>query len=123
MLTATRSGEVRNADWSEIDWECATWTIPAERMKAGKEHRIPLSAQAMAVLQDARGFSGTDGLVIPGATVGQGTERYGPDPTDAAAGDTVNCSRVSAPASGIGPLNSRGQAGRSVSRHWPIPVG
>ena len=45
VLTATRSGEVRNADWSEIDWESATWTIPGERMKAGKEHRIPLSGQ------------------------------------------------------------------------------
>ena len=71
VLTATRSGEVRNADWSEIDWECATWVIPAERMKAGKEHRIPLSDQAMAVLQDARGFSGAEGLVFPAPRSGK----------------------------------------------------
>ena len=50
ILTATRSGEVRNADWYEIDLERAIWTIPAERMKAGKEHVVPLSAVALAVL-------------------------------------------------------------------------
>ena len=65
VLTAVRSGEVRGADWSEIDWETATWTIPAERMKADKEHRIPLSTQAMAVLRDAWGISGPEGLIFP----------------------------------------------------------
>ena len=65
VLTAVRSGEVRGADWGEIDWESATWTIPAERMKAGKEHRIPLSAQALATLRDAWAFSGPDGLIFP----------------------------------------------------------
>ncbi|ASY58448.1 integrase arm-type DNA-binding domain-containing protein [Sinorhizobium sp. CCBAU 05631] len=50
VLTATRSGEVLNARWSEIDFDAATWTIPAERMKAGKEHVVPLSAHALAIL-------------------------------------------------------------------------
>ncbi|MDX0001574.1 tyrosine-type recombinase/integrase [Sinorhizobium meliloti] len=51
VLTATRSGEVLNARWSEIDFDAATWTVPAERMKAGKEHVVPLSARALAILK------------------------------------------------------------------------
>ena len=43
ILTATRSGEVRGARWSEIDLTTGIWTIPAGRMKAGREHRVPLS--------------------------------------------------------------------------------
>ena len=71
VLTATRSGEVRNADWSEIDWESATWTIPGERMKAGEEHRIPLSSQAMETLRDAWGISGPEGLIFPAPRTGK----------------------------------------------------
>lgn len=51
ILTAARSGEVRGAAWEEIDMNCALWTIPAVRMKAGREHRIPLSAEAIALLK------------------------------------------------------------------------
>lgn len=51
ILTATRSGEARGAKWSEIDLNTATWTIPAERMKSGEEHRVPLSREAMEVLE------------------------------------------------------------------------
>lgn len=51
ILTAARSGEVRGATWDEIDFENRTWTIPANRMKAGKEHRIPLSDSALSILQ------------------------------------------------------------------------
>jgi integrase len=43
ILTAARSGEVIGARWSEVDLAKAIWTVPAERMKAGKEHRVPLS--------------------------------------------------------------------------------
>ncbi len=71
VFTAVRSGEVRGADWTEIDWECATWTIPAGRMKAGKEHRIPLSTQAMETLRDAWGISGPDGLLFPAPRTGK----------------------------------------------------
>ena len=46
ILTAARSGEVRGATWSEIDMKARVWTVPAERMKAGKPHRVPLSMQA-----------------------------------------------------------------------------
>ena len=50
ILTAARSGEVRGATWGEIDCEAAVWTVPGARMKAGKEHRAPLSDAALALL-------------------------------------------------------------------------
>ncbi|CAN7375455.1 integrase arm-type DNA-binding domain-containing protein [Acidovorax sp. LjRoot74] len=52
ILTAARSGEVRGAKWSEIDLQNKIWTIPAERMKAGKEHRVPLASQVIKLLKD-----------------------------------------------------------------------
>lgn len=52
ILTAARSGEVRGMLWSEIDRQRAIWTIPAARMKAGKEHTVPLSAAALALLAE-----------------------------------------------------------------------
>lgn len=64
LLTAARSGEVRGATWNEIDLEGAVWTVPGERMKAGKEHRVPLSAQAVALLLRQPRIEGTD-LVFP----------------------------------------------------------
>lgn len=51
ILTAARSGEVRGAKWGEIDLTTAMWIVPADRMKAGKEHRVPLSGAAVAMLQ------------------------------------------------------------------------
>jgi integrase len=47
ILTAARTGEVIGAKWSEIDFEARLWLIPAERMKAGREHRVPLSREAL----------------------------------------------------------------------------
>ena len=64
-LTVVRSGECRLATWDEVDLETATWTIPAERMKAKREHRIPLSARAMEILYDARQRTGGHGLIFP----------------------------------------------------------
>ena len=51
ILTGVRSGEVRNATWSEFDLDKAVWTIPAERMKGGREHRVPLSEQALRLVR------------------------------------------------------------------------
>jgi integrase len=51
ILTATRSGEVYGARWSEIDISAKVWTVPAARMKAGREHRVPLSDRAAAILE------------------------------------------------------------------------
>src|SRR5262249_10135859 len=50
ILTAARAGEVLGATWAEIDVAARTWTIPADRMKAGKEHKVPLSDRAIALL-------------------------------------------------------------------------
>lgn len=56
IFTAARSGETRGATWEEIDEEAAEWTIPGERMKAGREHVVPLSTPALAILKRAREF-------------------------------------------------------------------
>ncbi|MCJ2077900.1 tyrosine-type recombinase/integrase [Methylobacterium sp. E-016] len=59
ILTAARTGEALGARWSEIDMEAGIWIVPAERMKGGTEHRVPLSAAALAVLAQMRGFDET----------------------------------------------------------------
>ena len=64
ILTAARSGEVRGATWPEFDLDVAVWTVPAERMKARKEHRVPLSEAALAVLRTLPRIEGAD-LVFP----------------------------------------------------------
>ena len=51
--------------WDEVDLQEATWTVPAERMKAGEPHRVPLSRRALAILGEARNFSDGNGLVFP----------------------------------------------------------
>ena len=65
ILTAARSGEARGATWSELDLGNRLWTIPAERMKGGAEHRVPLSDAALAVLHEAAPLCGDNGLVFP----------------------------------------------------------
>ena len=64
-LTACRSGEVRGATWAEMDRDAGTWRIPAARMKARREHRVPLSAPALAILDRAWAFRDASGLVFP----------------------------------------------------------
>lgn len=71
VLTAARSGEARGARWSEIDLHHAAWKIPASRMKAGKEHRIPLSPRAVAILEAARARTRGLDLVFPTRKRGQ----------------------------------------------------
>ena len=65
ILTAARSGEARGARWSEMDMDAATWTIPAERMKANVEHSVPLSARATTILAEASSISDGSDLVFP----------------------------------------------------------
>lgn len=64
-LTAVRTSEARLARWSEFDLEAGLWTIPGERMKAGREHQVPLSAAALDVLKAARKLSKGE-RVFPG---------------------------------------------------------
>lgn len=66
ILTAARSGEVRGARWDEIDEDAKVWTVPAERMKAGIEHRVPLSDAALAVLAQVRETVPFHRVVFPG---------------------------------------------------------
>lgn len=70
ILTAARSGEVRGATWSEINLDKAQWTISAERMKAGREHTVPLSKRAVALLKALPRIEGQD-YVFPGAVAGR----------------------------------------------------
>ena len=65
VLTACRSGEVRLAGWDEIDLEAGEWTIPGERMKAQRPHRVPLSGRAVEILGEARTLGNGGGLVFP----------------------------------------------------------
>ena len=65
VLTAARSGEARGATWDEIDIAGQEWRIPSRRMKAGMEHRVPLSRQALAVLREAMVLRDESGLVFP----------------------------------------------------------
>jgi integrase len=66
ILNASRSGEVRGAKWREIDIENAIWTIPAERMKAKREHRVPLSEAAIELLNIMKPLAhGPDNLIFP----------------------------------------------------------
>lgn len=72
VLTATRSGETREALWNEIDLDRAVWTIPSSRMKAKKPHRVPLSPRCLAILAEAKALKrdGND-LVFPGTKEGK----------------------------------------------------
>ena len=70
ILTAARSGEVRGAKWDEIDLEASLWTVPASRMKVGKEHIVPLSTAAINVLERARQYHAPcSNLLFPGRDV------------------------------------------------------
>ena len=67
VLTAARSGEVRLATWDEIDWAERKWTVPAERMKAKREHQVPLAGRAIEVLREAEELAdGSAELIFPG---------------------------------------------------------
>lgn len=70
ILTAARSGEIRGAKWSEIDLASSLWAIPAERMKMGRPHLVPLSPHAVAVFERAKNHkAGASDLVFPGQDV------------------------------------------------------
>ena len=72
ILTAARTGEVRGAKWQEIDLTTKVWTIPAGRMKAGKEHRVPLCDRALQILNSMTSNRNPDEFVFPGWRAGTG---------------------------------------------------
>ena len=70
VLTAARAGEVRGATWDEIDLSKRTWTVPAARMKARKEHNVPLTDRAIEILAEAKELDRGNGLVFPSGRKG-----------------------------------------------------
>jgi integrase len=78
ILTAARTTEVRGARWSEIDMAAKVWTVAGQRMKAGRQHRVPLSRQAMAILRTMAAMKASDdALVFPGQAGGPRRARQG----------------------------------------------
>jgi integrase len=72
ILTASRSGEVLGATWDEIDLEVRIWTVPAARMKAGREHRVPLSPRAVAILEEVALLRSCEGdYLFPSTKIGR----------------------------------------------------
>jgi integrase len=70
ILTATRSGETVRARWNEIDFAAKIWTIPAERTKAGREHRVPFSDRTITILRELQGGRMSE-FVFPGQRLGR----------------------------------------------------
>ena len=68
VLTAARSGEVRGATWGEVEVSRGVWVIPADRMKASQEHRVPLGTRALEVLGEAEEFADGSGLLFPSSS-------------------------------------------------------
>ncbi len=66
ILTAARTNEVRLARWSEIDRDAQTWTIPADRMKSSREHRVPLAPRTVEILEQLHSVTGGTGWMFPG---------------------------------------------------------
>ena len=129
VLTAARSGEARGATWDEMDINGRVWRIPPQRMKAGVEHRVPLSKQAMDVLEEARPLGDESGLVFPSPL------RPGSPMSDMTLTKVLRCngtggavppSTGSAAASRTGPWRRRTPSGRSRSRpsptSWATPL-
>jgi integrase len=72
ILTATRTGEVRGAKWQEIDFNNAVWTIPEDRMKTQKEHRVPLCLRAMDILNSFKSNHDPENFIFLGGNIGKG---------------------------------------------------
>jgi integrase len=74
-----RPGELRNAEWSEIDWKAAEWRLPSHKMKMRKTHLVPLSRQAVALLKTQQAISGAGRYVFPGPPQPEAAERHDVD--------------------------------------------
>jgi integrase len=107
ILTASRSGEVRGATWSEFDLESGIWTIPAIRMKAGKEHRVPLSNRAMTIVSSQKAVAFCE-YVFPSSHVGKEPESLGSPLSDMTLSAVLRRMKVAAVPHGF----------RSTFRDW-----
>ena len=121
-LTAVRKTEARAARWDEIDMDAAVWTIPGERMKTGKPHRVPLSREAVAVLTEARALDNGFGHVFPATTVSRSSVRPPFHSFKRALRRAPLCT-AGAPPSAIGQPKTPAHRTRLWSWHWPMRSG
>jgi integrase len=77
ILTAARTSEVTGARWREFDLKKNVWTIPAERIKGGREHRVPLSTRALEILKQLPFSENKDGFVFPGRNIHKPLSKMG----------------------------------------------
>ena len=114
VLTAVRSGEVRKATWAKIDLEAMTWNVPAEHMKGNKAHTVPLSVQALAMLECAADEYGNDGIIFPtprGKMLGVN-----------AIGNMLNANDIAAVPHGFrSSFRDNGKSERSAAASTPVP--
>ncbi len=112
VLTATLSSEVRLARWSEVDLVTGTWTIPAERMEARREHRVPLSRRAREIPLEVQQQDDQDsGLIFPWWTQRRTLVQHDPHPGLKAPGDTGRTPRFPRQLSGLGNRTDRRSLG------------
>ncbi|MXW66432.1 MAG: tyrosine-type recombinase/integrase [Gemmatimonadales bacterium] len=118
VLTAARWGEVRWAEWSEIDLRESVWTVPATRMKAKREHRVPLCGRAVEILAEARKLGGEDTRLVFTRSNGKAPHRTAVAAVDPQAPDCGGAARVPVELPGLGrrgngppPGGCRGSAG------------
>ncbi|MBU4435371.1 MAG: integrase arm-type DNA-binding domain-containing protein, partial [Alphaproteobacteria bacterium] len=122
ILTAARTGEVLGADWSEIDLERKVWTVPASRMKAGREHRVPLSDAALEILEHQRGVWGEAEARRYRKTVGEGRGPIGPVFTGLLAGKALSNMAMLAVLRRMGRSDLTSHGFRSTFRDWAAEV-
>jgi integrase len=70
LLTAARPGEIRYAEWSEFDWKAREWQIPGSKMKAGKDHVVPLSDETLGILHELEALTGENKYLFPNRSKG-----------------------------------------------------
>jgi integrase len=120
ILTAARSGEIRGARWGEINLEQAIWTIPADRMKGGRMHRVPLSEPALAMLREMAEVKDGSGLVFLGMKRGVPMSDVTLGAVLAGSGALILPCTASGRHSGIGPERRRIMPERSLNSPWLI---
>ena len=122
ILTAARTGEAIGAKWNEISLTDKVWTVPAERMKAGKERRVPLSGPALRILENMNpGGDGADHFVFQGGKHGKALSNMAMIAVlrRMGRGDTTMCTASGAHFA-IGPPNGRISQVRSPKWHWRV---
>ena len=123
VLTAVRSGEVRGAQWTEMDVAAQVWTIPATRMKMRRDHRVPLCGRALAILEAARTLGAGSPLVFPGKG-GQAARQQDAAPAAPASAGRGRGARLPVVVPGLGRRGDRppargGRGGAGARRPQP----